>query len=107
MGKYLLRVNYTSTGLKGLTKEGAANRARYISDFASSVGGTVESFHFALGDYDAYVVLDAPDDRAVTAASLAVGSSGVASINTVKLLTADEVDQAIGAMGSYRPPGDA
>lgn len=105
MGKYLLRVNYTATGLKGLTQEGAANRVRYISEFASSVGGTVESFHFALGDYDAYVLLDAPDDRAVTAASLAVGSSGVASVNTVKLLTADEVDAAIGAMGSYRPPG--
>ena len=105
MGKYLLRVNYTATGLKGLTQEGAANRVRYISDFAASVGGTVESFHFALGDYDAYVLLDAPDDRAVTAASLAVGSSGVASVSTVKLLTADEVDSAIGAMATYRPPG--
>lgn len=76
MGKYLLRVNYTATGLKGLTQEGSANRVRSISEFAASVGGTVESFHFALGDYDAEVRLDAPDDRAVTAASLAVGSSG-------------------------------
>jgi uncharacterized protein with GYD domain len=106
MGKYLLRVNYTASGLRGLTKEGAGNRVKYISDFAASVGGTVESFHFALGDYDAYVVLDAPDDSAVTAASLAVGSSGVASINTVKLLTADEVDTAIGKIGDYRAPGD-
>jgi uncharacterized protein with GYD domain len=105
MGKYLLRVNYTATGLKGLTSEGAANRVAYISEFASSVGGTVETFLFALGDYDAYVVLEAPDDRAVTAASLAVGSSGVASISTVKLLTAAEVDEAIGAMQGYRPPG--
>ncbi len=106
MGKYLLRVNYTATGLKGLTGEGAANRVQYITDFAASLGGTVESFLFALGDYDAYVLLDAPDERAVTAASLAVGSSGVASISTVKLLTADEVDAAIGSMKSYRPPGD-
>ncbi len=106
MGTYLLRINYTSSGLKGLAKEGAAHRVQYVTDFAASVGGTVESFHFALGDYDAYVVLEAPDDRAVTAASLAVGASGVASISTVKLLTADEVDAAITQMGSYRPPGE-
>ena len=106
MGKYLLRVNYTSTGLRGLAKEGAASRVKYVSEFAASVGGTVESFNFALGDYDAYVVLDAPDDRAVTAASLAVGASGVASISTVKLLTAAEVDAAIAVIGDYRPPGE-
>jgi uncharacterized protein with GYD domain len=106
VGKYLLRVNYTSTGLRGLTQEGAANRAAYISEFAERLGGTVESFHFALGDYDAYVLLDAPDDRAVTAASLAVGGSGVASINTVKLLTPAEVDEAIGTIADYRPPGE-
>jgi uncharacterized protein with GYD domain len=106
VGKYLLRVNYTAAGLRGLTQEGAANRARYISEFAKNVGGTVESFHFALGDYDAYVVMDAADDTVITAASLAVGSSGVASINTVKLLTPDEVDAAIGVMGSYRAPGE-
>jgi uncharacterized protein with GYD domain len=106
MGKYLLRVNYTAAGLRGLTQEGAANRVKYVSDFAASVGGTVESFHFALGDHDAYVVLDAADDSAVTAASLAVGSSGVASISTVKLLTAAEVDTAIGMVGEYRPPGE-
>ncbi len=106
MGKYLLRVNYTAAGLKGLAKEGAANRVAYVTDFAKSVGGKVESFNFALGDYDAYIVLDADDDRAVTAASLAVGASGVASISTVKLLTAAEVDGAIGMIGDYRPPGE-
>jgi uncharacterized protein with GYD domain len=105
MGKYLLRVNYTAAGLKGLTSEGAANRVQYISAFAESLGGKVDTFLFALGDYDAYVILDAPDERAVTAASLAVGSSGHASISTITLLTADEVDDAIASMQGYRAPG--
>ena len=105
MGKYLLQVNYTAEGLRGLTKEGAAKRTAYVAQFAASVGATVESFYFALGDYDAYVVMDAPDDIDVTAASLAVGAAGVASISTVKLLTADQVDAAIAKIADYRPPG--
>jgi uncharacterized protein with GYD domain len=105
MGKYLLQVNYTAEGLRGLAKEGAENRVEYIRRFAESVGGTVEVFYFALGDRDAFVVMDAPGDTDITAASLAVGAAGVASISTVKLLTPAEVDAAIAKIADYRAPG--
>lgn len=105
MGKYLLQVTYTPEGLKGLASEGAASRVAYISEFTKSIGGTVESFNFSFGEYDAYLVVDAPDDVDITAASLAVGAAGGASIDTVKLLTAEQVDAAIAKLGSYRAPG--
>jgi uncharacterized protein with GYD domain len=105
MAKYLLQVKYNADGLRGLAKEGAANRVEYIKQFAAGFGGTVESFNFALGEYDAYLVIDVDDASDITAASIAAGMGGSVSITTVALLTADQVDAAIAKIGDYRPPG--
>jgi uncharacterized protein with GYD domain len=40
---------------------------------ATELGGSLESFHFAFGDVDAYVVVDLPDDEAAAAAAFTVG----------------------------------
>jgi uncharacterized protein with GYD domain len=105
MGKYLIQVNYSAAGMQGLMKEGAASRVAYVTGVIEAAGGTVESFNFAFGDRDAYVVFDAPDEAAVTGLTLAVGASGAVSLSTVKLLTAAEVDAGIARAASYRPPG--
>ena len=105
MGRYLLQVSYTPEGVRGLVKEGAAARIAYVQDFVGSFGGSVESFDFALGKHDAYVIVDAPDESVVLAASMAVGARGRCSLNTVKLISAEDADAAIGRIGSYRPPG--
>jgi uncharacterized protein with GYD domain len=34
---------------------------------AKSVGGKVEAFYFALGDVDAYIILDLPDNVSAAA----------------------------------------
>jgi uncharacterized protein with GYD domain len=46
-------VNYTTLGLQGLMKERGNARKAVAEEAARSVGGTVESFHFALGTTDA------------------------------------------------------
>lgn len=105
MGKYLLQASYNAEGVRGLIKEGAAARVAYVTEFVASFGGTVESFHFAMGKHDALVVVDAPDDSVVIAASMAVGASGAVTLSTVKLITAEEADAAIARVGAYRAPG--
>ncbi len=49
MPKYLIEVNYTLDGVKGLKAEGGTARVTAATALIESVGGTVESFHFALG----------------------------------------------------------
>ena len=79
------------------------SRAKAITDMTSALGGSLESFHFAFGDVDAYVVVDLPDDEA--AAAFTVGASAMTKVKTVKLLTLEEADAAIRRSVDYRPPG--
>ena len=76
-----------------------------VEDMCSGLGGSIDSFHFAFGDVDAYVVCDLPDDTAAAAAAFTVGASAATRVKTVKLLTVDEADGALGRSVDYRPPG--
>ena len=105
MPKYLFEAKYTPEGVRGLKEAGASSRAKAVSDMASGLGGRLDSFHFAFGDVDAYVVVDLPDDEAAAAAAFTVGASGATQVKTVKLLTLDEADAAIKRSVAYRPPG--
>jgi uncharacterized protein with GYD domain len=65
----------------------------------------MEGFYFAFGEDDAIVICDLPDNATAAAVALAVNSSGAAHVQTVVLMTPEEVDQAIGTTVDYRPPG--
>ena len=105
MPKYLFEAKYTPEGVKGLQKAGAASRVAAVSDMCSGLGGSLDSFHFAFGGVDAYVIVDLPDDEAAAAAAFTVGASAITKVNTVKLLTVEEADAALGRSVAYRPPG--
>ena len=105
MPKYLFEASYTPDGVRGLKDAGAASRAKAVDEMVTALGGSLESFHFAFGDVDAYVVVDLPDDEAAAAAAFTVGASPMTKVKTIKLLTLEEADAAIGRSVSYRPPG--
>ena len=106
MPKYLFKVRYTGEGLEGVMKVGGSARRAAADDLAKELGGAVESFHFAFGDDDAYVIGDLPDNKAAATLAMTVSSSGRVSITTVPLLTVDEVDAiAAGRKIEYSPPG--
>lgn len=105
MPKYLFEARYTAEGAKGIIKEGASARRAAVEKAAASVGGRLESFYFAFGDVDAYVIADLPDHAAAAALALSVGASGKASTKTVVLLSADEAEAATKKSVAYRPPG--
>jgi uncharacterized protein with GYD domain len=105
MPTYLFEANYTPEGVRGLKDAGAASRVAAISDMCSQLGGSLESFHFAFGKVDAYVIVELPDDEAAAAAAFTVGASPLTQVRTIKLLTVEEADAAIGRSVAYRPPG--
>jgi uncharacterized protein with GYD domain len=106
MPKYLLKVRYTSDGINGVLRDGGSARRAAADDVAKSVGGAVESFHFAFGDEDAYVICDLPSNKAAATLAMTVSASGRIAISTVPLITVDEVDAiAAGAKPAYTPPG--
>ncbi len=105
MPKFLFQGSYTEEGLRGLLEEGGSKRREAAEQVVKSVGGTLEAFYFAFGDNDFYVIVDAPDNVSITAASLVVNVSGAVKIKTTVLLTPEEVDQAVKKTVDYRPPG--
>jgi uncharacterized protein with GYD domain len=105
MPKYLITASYTAEGAKGLIKEGGSKRRQAAEAALKSAGGRVEAFYFAFGENDAYVIIDAPDNTSVAAASMAINASGAVQTKTVVLLTPEEIDQAVKSTVSYRAPG--
>jgi uncharacterized protein with GYD domain len=109
MPKYLFQGTLTDTGLKGILKEGGTSRWKAVEALAKSVGGTLESYYYAFGDPDLFVVMDLPDNASASAASLIANAAGTTQIKTTVLITLEEVDQATDlakkASAAYRPPG--
>ncbi len=105
MPKYLLQVSYTAEGARGLQKDGGTKRRQAAQAAIESVGGKLESFYFAFGDVDVFVVADLPDPVAAAAASVALSASGAVRSRTTVLITPEEMDQATKRSVSYSPPG--
>lgn len=105
MAKYLVHASYTSEGAKGLIKDGGSARRAAAKAAIESLGGKLEAFYFAFGDSDVIAIFEAPDNVAMSALALSVGSSGAVSTKTTVLLTPEEVDQVVKKTASYRAPG--
>jgi uncharacterized protein with GYD domain len=104
MAKYLGKARYTAEGAQGLMKDGGSGRVEAVSKMVKKLGGKVESFYFAYGEFDAYVIVDI-DEAAALALSLAVNSSGKTTIEMVPLITAKQMDEATKTTVNYRAPG--
>ena len=105
MPRYLLKVRYTVDGIKGVRKDGGTARAEAARKLIEGVGGKMESFDFAFGGVDAYLVIEAPNNGAVAGAATIVGAAGGASIETVALVSPAEMDAAVSIDADYRKPG--
>ncbi|MEX1262734.1 MAG: GYD domain-containing protein [Actinomycetota bacterium] len=105
MARFMFKVSYSKEGMQGVIKEGAVNRKTFIEKMAAEMGGSISSFDFAFGDTDAYVIAEMEDQITAAAVATAVTASGAGSIETVVLLSADDVDRAIGKHAPYRAPG--
>jgi uncharacterized protein with GYD domain len=62
MKKYLVKGRYTSDGTKGLIQEGGSSRKIAIEKMLAEMDGKVESFYYAFGEDDVYVIVELPDD---------------------------------------------
>lgn len=105
MAKYMLEGSYTADGAKGLLEEGGSSRRAAVEQAVQGLGGRVEAFYYAFGGSDVVAILDVPDAASAAAISLAIASTGVATVSCVALLTPEEIDEACQKVVDYRPPG--
>jgi uncharacterized protein with GYD domain len=105
MPKYLFEANYTLEGTRGLLKDGGSARKAAVEQMAAGLGGKMETFYYAFGGTDAYIIAELPDDVAAAAISMAVGAGGGATTRTTTLISAEQIDQAAKKSVAYRAPG--
>ena len=106
MARYLIEAAYSRQGISDLIKT-PQDRAEAVRPAIERMGGKMESFYFAFGDYDAVVIAELPDNVAAAALAMAVGSSpGVSRYKTTVLMTMSEAMEAMGKAGGtgYHSP---
>ena len=69
------------------------------------MGGKLESFYYAFGDYDVIGIAEMPDNVSAVAFSLMINGSGVIQGKSTVLLTPEEIDQATKKVIAFRAPG--
>ncbi len=106
MPKYMWKVSYTKAGVRGVAQEGGSSRREAVRNAVESVGGQLEAVYFAFGDADAYVIADLPDNQSAAAVALAANGTEGLVIQTIVLLSPEELDAASKAQVSFRPPSD-
>ena len=105
MPKFLIKASYNADGARGLMKEGGTGRRKVVEQLVQGLGGKVEAFYFAYGEADVYVITDVPSATDGLAVSLAVNASGAVRLQTIPLITPEEIDAAAKKAVAYRAPG--
>ncbi len=96
MAKYVLLSRFTQQGAQNI-KDGPA-RLEAVKETLQGLGAELKDFYLTLGEYDAIVVVEAPDDETVATASLAIGSLGNVRIETLRAFTEDEYGQIVSTL---------
>jgi uncharacterized protein with GYD domain len=105
MATYLLKVGYTLDGIRGVLTQGGSARRAAAEAAVQSAGGSLQSFYFAFGGTDVFVIADLPSNVAAAAVAMTVSAGGGATVETVVLLSPQEIDQAASTSVGYSPPG--
>lgn len=107
MPRYLIQASYTTQGISELVKS-PQNRAAAMRPVTERLGGKLESFDFAFGEFDIVSIVELPDNVSMAAISMAIGAGGaIGSFKTTVLIPMDEAVEAMRKAGTigYRPPG--
>ena len=96
MATYCILGSFTEQGVRN-AKE-SPNRAEAFKETARKSGATVKDLYWAQGQYDVVIILEAPDDLAVTSLALSVGAQGNIRTQTLRLFSAADMKSILGKM---------
>ncbi len=105
MPMYLGRFKYSAEAIKAMI-ENPQDRSAAARQAAESLGCKLQGIWWSLGERDGVFLLEAPDNVAVAALSMAVGASGQITTETTALLDMNEAQDAMrrAAAAEFQPP---
>jgi uncharacterized protein with GYD domain len=96
MAKYILLIEWTAEGIKGVKQSPA--RLDAAREMAKPDRVAIEQFYMVMGDYDMVVIADAPDDAALARFILRLAQAGNVRTKTLKAFTEDQYRGILGAL---------
>ena len=93
MATYVSLVHFTDQGIRQIKQ--TTERATALSVMASKLGVKIKDIYWTMGAYDAVFVSDAPNDEAVAALALNLGSLGNVRTQTMRAYPADEMKKIL------------
>ena len=96
MATYVLLGNITDQGARTIKE--LPQRAKGAEEMASKFGIRIKERLVTLGQYDVVLVVEAPDDAAVSAFSLNAASRGTIKFQTLRGFSAEEIERIIGRL---------
>jgi uncharacterized protein with GYD domain len=88
MPMYVTLIRYTEQGIK--TFKDLPKRLEETRTAGEAAGAKLVAFYLTMGQYDAVVVSEAPDDETVATLALAAGGRGNVRTETLRAFTEDE-----------------
>jgi uncharacterized protein with GYD domain len=100
MAIYLIQAAYTAEGWATMTKN-PQDRSKPFSELAQKLGGRLIGVNFSFEEYEVVALIEACDDIATYATSMAVVPPGyIKAIKTTRLFTVEETMEAMRKAGS-------
>jgi uncharacterized protein with GYD domain len=93
MATFISLVNFTEQGVRDF--QASPERAAKFKSMAEKVGVKLKEVYWTMGTHDAILILEAPDDQAVTAALLGLASLGNVRTQTLRAFNSSEIREII------------
>ncbi|MBE0618694.1 MAG: GYD domain-containing protein [Proteobacteria bacterium] len=96
MATYVTLLRFTQTGMEKFKE--MPDRLDRAKAAARAAGGELKAFYLTLGQYDAVVVSEFSSEEAFLKAFLSIGSTGEASMETLRAFTEKEYRQVVASL---------
>jgi len=96
MPRYVSLLNWTDQGIRKVKE--TTKRAEAFQALAQKTRVKVREIHWTMGRYDVVVVMEAPDDHAVSRLMLALGTLGNVKSETLRAYSAKEMGEILKGM---------
>jgi len=96
MAAYISLIKFTQQGIKDI--KNGPSRLDAAKKAYTSVGAEIKAYYLTMGEYDAVVISEAPDDHTVARIALATGALGNVTTQTFRAFTEDEYRKIVASL---------
>ena len=96
MATYITLLRYTQQGMKNI-KQGP-DRLDAAKQAFKAAGAEIKDFYLTMGQYDAVLVAEAPDDETTAKIALSIGSQGNIQTQTFRAFQESEYRKIVSAL---------